>query len=40
MMVSVLRAVDLLAKLQASMLCSQEAEYAAHHRACVECGML
>ncbi len=30
----------LLAKLQASMLCSQVAEYAAHHRACVECGAL
>jgi len=29
-----------LAKLQASMLCSQVAEYAAHHRACVECGAL
>ncbi len=28
----------LLAKLQASMLCGQVAEYAAHHRACVECG--
>jgi len=30
----------LLAKLQASMLCGQVAEYAAHHRACVECGVL
>jgi len=30
----------LLAKLQASMLCSQVAEYAAHHRVCVECGAL
>ena len=30
----------LLAKLQASMLCSQVAEHAAHHRACVECGAL
>jgi len=30
----------LLAKLQASMLCGQVAEYAAHHRACVECGAL
>jgi len=30
----------LLAKLQASMLCGQMAEYAAHHRACVECGAL
>ena len=30
----------LLAKLQASMLCGQVAEYAAHHRACVACGML
>jgi len=28
----------LLAKLQASVLCGQVAEYAAHHRACVECG--
>ncbi len=30
----------LLAKLQASMLCGQVAAYAAHHRACVECGAL
>ncbi len=30
----------LLAKLQASMLCSQVAEYAAHHRACVDCRVL
>jgi len=30
----------LLAKLQASKLCSQVAEYAAHHRACVEYGAL
>ena len=30
----------LLAKLQASMLCGQVAEYAAHHRACVDCGAL
>jgi len=30
----------LLAKLQASMLCGQVAEYAAHHRACVNCGAL
>jgi len=30
----------LLAKLQASMLCGQVAAYAAHHRACVECGVL
>ncbi len=30
----------LLAKLQASMLCGQVAEYAAHRRACVECGAL
>ncbi len=30
----------LLAKLQASMLCGQVAEYAAHHRACVGCGTL
>jgi len=30
----------LLTKLQASMLCGQVAEYAAHHRACVECGVL
>jgi len=30
----------LLAKLQASMLCGQVAEYAAHHRACVACGAL
>ena len=30
----------LLAKLQASMLCSQVAAYAAHHRACATCGML
>jgi len=30
----------LLAKLQASMLCSQVAECAAHHRACVDCGAL
>jgi len=30
----------MLAKLQASMLCGQLTEYAAHHRACVECGVL
>jgi len=30
----------LLAKLQASMLCGQVAEYAAHHRACVGCRAL
>jgi len=30
----------LLAKLQASMLCGQVAEYAAHRRACVDCGAL
>ena len=30
----------LLAKLQASMLCGQVAEYAVHHRACAACGML
>ncbi len=30
----------LLAKLQASVLCGQVAEYAAHHRACPECGVL
>ena len=30
----------LLAKLQASMLCGQVAEYAAHHRACAVCGVL
>jgi hypothetical protein len=30
----------LLAKLQASMLCGQVAEYAAYHRACAACGML
>ncbi len=30
----------LLAKLQASMLCGQVAAYAAHHRACVDCGAL
>ena len=30
----------LLAKLQASVLCGQMAEYAAHHRVCPECGML
>ncbi len=30
----------LLAKLQASMLCGQVAEYAAHHRACAACGVL
>ncbi len=30
----------LLAKLQASRLCGQVAEYAAHHRACVDCGAL
>jgi len=40
MMVRAPRAGDLLAKLQASMLCSQVAAYAAHHRACVDCGML
>jgi hypothetical protein len=30
----------LLVKLQASMLCDQVAEYAAHHRVCAACGML
>ncbi len=30
----------LLARLQASMLCGQVAEYAAHHRACAACGVL
>ncbi len=30
----------LLAKLQASMLCGQVAEYAAYHRACTACGVL
>ncbi len=30
----------LLAKLQASVLCGQVAEYVAHHRACPECGVL
>jgi hypothetical protein len=30
----------LLAKLQASMLCGQVAEYAGHHRACAACGVL
>jgi len=30
----------LLAKLQASLLCGQVAAYAAHHRACMECGVL
>jgi len=30
----------LLAKLQTSMLCGQVAAYAAHHRACPECGVL
>ena len=30
----------LLAKLQASVLCGQVAEYAAHHRACAACGVL
>jgi len=30
----------LLAQLQASVLCGQVAEYAAHHRACVACGVL
>jgi hypothetical protein len=30
----------LLARLQASMLCGQVAEYAAHHRICPQCGML
>ncbi len=29
-----------LARLQASMLCGQVAEYAAHHRVCPECGVL
>ena len=33
-------AKSLLAKLQASMLCGQVAEYAAHHRVCAACGML
>jgi len=47
-MVSTLAEIDLvlsetkalLAKLQASRLCGQVAEYAAHHRACVGCGAL
>ena len=30
----------LLARLQASMLCGQVAEYAAHRRVCPECGVL
>ncbi len=30
----------LLARLQASVLCGQVAEYAAHHRVCPECGVL
>jgi len=30
----------LLARLQASMLCGQVAEHAAHHRACAACGVL
>jgi len=30
----------LLARLQASMLCGQVAEYAAQHRVCPECGVL
>ncbi len=30
----------LLARLQASMLCGQVAEYAAHRRVCPECGLL
>ena len=30
----------LLAKLQAGMLCTLVAAYAAHHRACAACGML
>jgi len=30
----------LLAKLQASMLCGQVAEHAAHHRVCATCGVL
>ena len=30
----------LLAKLQASMLCGQVAEHAAHHRVCAACGVL
>ena len=30
----------LLAKLEASVLCGQVAEYAAHHRACAACGVL
>jgi len=30
----------LLVRLQASMLCGQVAEYAAHHRACAACGAL
>jgi len=29
----------LLAKLQASVLCGQVEDHAAHHRACVECGV-
>ncbi len=29
----------LLAKLQASMLCGQVAEHAAHHRICTACGV-
>ncbi len=33
-------AKTLLAKLQASMLCGQVTEYAAHHRVCAACGML
>jgi len=30
----------LLARLQASVLCAQVAEHAAHHRVCLECGVL
>ena len=30
----------LLGKLQASMLCGQAAEYAAHHRVCAACSVL
>jgi len=33
-------AKSLLAKLQASVLCGQVAEYAAHYRVCAACGML
>ena len=30
----------LLSRLQASMLCAQVVAYAAHHRACADCGVL